>query len=454
MCMLSLSAEHAQAHHIYLFRNTERTLCGVLHKPHAAATMNCIENVCFGDRRCLEDVKIVAFSPNSAFIACVRSTTVYVRDLATSETKTTLELPCISVSKSRCRNIKSVAFSPDSKLLATFSDDSMVRLWSVADGKPLLQFQVCDGAESRVFFSPDGTFLCHTSTAGIADLWNIESKSRVAVFDENAYLTVMALFSPDSTLFAVPHSSEIRVFSTATGTQVSSLIGHQCDVTSISFSPDGKLMASCAMESNVIVWDVKSGNQKRVLRGHLDWVRKVIFSPDGTYLASSSDDQSIIIWCAISGQKTSIIWHNRWNWIHNVWLSPDGKAMVCTVDDEVPNSRPSAGAGGLYIYNVEKGTLMSRLRTSTINRHDEIQFSADGTLLASMDEKGVARLSSFWRPLQKQIQRISLPLLQSKMLSVHVVVEIVNKMRTWQRCPNDWLKAQQTDWTIKLATKI
>jgi WD40 repeat protein len=74
-------------------------------------------------------------------------------------------------------------------------------------------------------------------------------------------------------------------------------------VTSVAFSPDGRLIASGSKDKTIKLWDVKTGEEIRTLKGHSSWVNSVTFSPDGRLIASGSEDKTIKLWDVKTGER-------------------------------------------------------------------------------------------------------------------------------------------------------
>ncbi|KAK4198796.1 WD40-repeat-containing domain protein, partial [Triangularia verruculosa] len=139
---------------------------------------------------------------------------------------------------------RAVAFSPDSRLIVSGSDDKTVRLWDAATGA---ERRVLQGHSSSVF---------------------------------------AVAFSPDSRLIVSgSHGNTVRLWDAATGAERRVLQGHSSSVHAVAFSPDSRLIVSGSHDKTVRLWDAATGAERRVLP--IDTVPRFLsFSSCGKHLVT------------------------------------------------------------------------------------------------------------------------------------------------------------------------
>ena len=247
-------------------------------------------------------------------------------------------------SESLSGKINCVAFSADSKRIASCSASGMVNIWNVASGKELMTYEQ-NGEDIRtVEFSPDGNRLVITydksikildivstvkqvlplktlrghsdAVAGIAfssdgkrfvsanadktlRIWDAENGQQLKTFDELDLQPVSVTFSPDDQwILNGTESGEIQLWDIAAGTKLKTLTGHQSEVEQVAFSPNGKQIASASKDGFVKLWRVTNGKAKDLNKEKSEPYTSVAFSPNGRWVVTGNSDNSVKIWSA------------------------------------------------------------------------------------------------------------------------------------------------------------
>ena len=211
--------------------------------------------------------------------------------------------------------IRSLAFSPDGKQLASGGDFQVVHLWDGEDGKSIASYVGHEQSVQALAFLDDGE-LISGSVDKAAVRWNLKPNwelERVIgsptepgpIIDR----VVAVDFSRDGTLLAtgggIPsRNGEVHVWKVEDGSPVLSLSDAHADgVNGVEISPDGKLVASASADKFVRVFDIASGETRIQCEGHTNHVLGVSWRSNSRMLASSGADNTIRIWNADTGEQ-------------------------------------------------------------------------------------------------------------------------------------------------------
>ncbi|WP_051799231.1 caspase, EACC1-associated type [Streptomyces sp. NRRL S-337] len=287
--------------------------------------------------------------------------------------------------------VSSVAFSPDGKLLATSSRDTL-RLWHVGTreqfGKPLTD---PTGVISSVAFSPDGELIASSSFGQVVQLWDVSTRTQGKPLIGYAEAVLSVAFSPDGKLLATSSAKgeasasayAASIWDVATRKQLGKpLTGHALFVWSVAFSPNGKVLATGSNDKTVLLWDVTTHNQLgKPLTGHVGAVSSVVFSPDGKVLATSSWDGTARLWDVTTHKRLGKPLTGHTGSVLSVAFSPDGKVLATGGKDKT-----------VLLWDVTTHKQLGKPLTGHTGSVLSVAFSPDGKLLATSSADRTVRL--------------------------------------------------------------
>jgi WD40 repeat protein len=221
---------------------------------------------------------------------------------------------------------------------------------------------------------------------------SLKGRSECNRLEEHSNSVNSVSFSPDGKILASGSSDEtIRLWNLERGKEgevIHTFKGHKGQVNSVSFSPDGKILASGSADETIRLWNLESGREGEVLHtftGHGNYVNSVSFSPDGKILASGSADETIRLWNLESGREGEVLhtFTGHGNYVNSVSFSPDGKILASGSADKT-----------IRLWNLERGKESEVLYT--FEGHGDyvnsISFSSDGKTLVSGSADNTVKL--------------------------------------------------------------
>ena len=251
-----------------------------------------------------------------------------------------------------------------------------LKIWDVKSGRELHTMDLSASA-FEAGFNPDGRMLATLGSMGEIALWDTATGSRLRDLKASPLgnLGSMTGVNPGSmkpgSMPQMPNMADISAMMTnMMGAMSAGTMGRS--VTSMAFSPDGRILATGGVESKsnfdlaammsgaqsgqrkssknapdpqdlmktmkveatgqVVFWDVASGRETGALKGHGKGVTSVAFSRDGRLLASGSTDNTIKIWDVASKRELRTLTGHTSN-IESIDFSPDGRLLASASDD-------------------------------------------------------------------------------------------------------------------------
>jgi WD40 repeat protein len=303
--------------------------------------------------------------------------------------------------------------NPDGTRVATGGVGESVEIWDPG-GKKVSTLP--DTSQTvPLAFDQTGTRILTLGKA--VKVWNVATGQPIVTVATNESVSAASL-SPDGTRI-VTAGQGVKLWDAASGQQISQLGNEGEGISTVPFSPDGRLINTGTADV-LTVWDAVSGRRIHALSAKGEANSGADFSPDGAHLLTVGNDRAVNVWDFQSDKSVTLDTQDPTT--NQAWFLPGGSRVITTGDDGKPTvwdtaagkkiltlpepigsmSPASFSPDGRYLLGVAKGLatmwdLATGQKVHTAEAYGGVLsavFSPDGRRVAVIGESAVTVLDA------------------------------------------------------------
>ncbi len=275
-----------------------------------------------------------------------------------------------------------LAFSHDTKMLASGGDDAVVRLWDTLAGSSIRTMKHGSGAVLSVAFHPDNKYLAAGNAAWMILLYEVATGSLIKVLDSSLHMSIVLVFAPKGNeIISGSYNGETLIADSQTGKTIREFHGviHASHIAAFNQYLD---QAAIVPQDYSFIerWDTVQGCMLDRFARVTDFVDSMALSKDSTKLAlASATNKHVHIVHAGTGKLLKKLQEPAIQ-LYQDSFSPDGASIVALKPD-----------GQLALWDTATGSMINTLEGSTSKAYT-LALSPDGNSIATGSNDGTVQL--------------------------------------------------------------
>jgi WD40 repeat protein len=203
--------------------------------------------------------------------------------------------------------VRQAFFSPKGDQIFSWGDDKALKIWNVADGKPIKSIPAKEPIASAAI-TADGGKIVVAETQGTISVWpNPPGDKPIASFNVSGPIQTIAV-SPNGARLAVASdykgSSIVHVVDLTNSKELMAFADHSAAVRSLTFGADNRTVISASMDKTVRFADA---GVIAALDVHPGGATTAAFNNNGTQALTGGADKTIKLWDLATGKVIKTI---------------------------------------------------------------------------------------------------------------------------------------------------
>ena len=250
--------------------------------------------------------------------------------------------------EARKSNVLSVTFSSDSKKIATAREDGTLEIWN-RDSTLIQEWKAHNAKIYSIDFSPSGEIIATADESGNVKLWKFNNVSDDYEFLKEIHAHTGKIMSvqfrpPNGQILATGGDGGVKLWDWENSRLIHHLSGHDGNVSGISFSRNGLILASASFDKKIILYDLEGSlnqegknpvsvkERKQFYATHAAPLLSIDLNIENQLIASGSRDATIELRDLEGNFIEKLEGHN--GRVNSINFSPDGMSLVSGSNDK------------------------------------------------------------------------------------------------------------------------
>lgn len=303
------------------------------------------------------------------------------------------------------------AFSPGGRYVLVGDTDAPARLWDIEANRVVYSWQNNKevGTTTAVGFSADGK-VAATSEQDVIVLWEVANgkpmlrlsfpvKIKSLALSQHGDYLLLALYDRTAVYFDVTENRVLQVLK-HDGEAVNSPINQL--INSVAISPSGKYALTGADDQTARLWQLESGKQLRIWK-HENSVNIVAFYPKGGFVLTGAGNGQTHFWNMVTGEEQYTLRTSVWPKDMALPNFPSFKSTTSAIDfspdnDYLVTGHPSQKICSWVVATGDKIDCWQVARKNALRPGVVLQavaFSPDGKAIYSESGNGIGQKWQF-----------------------------------------------------------
>ncbi|MCB8962141.1 MAG: protein kinase [Ardenticatenales bacterium] len=207
------------------------------------------------------------------------------------------------------RTVRTAAWSPDGRLIASASDDGAILVWDVAAGEIIQQFSGHTDWVRALRWSPDGASLLSGSSDGTVRLWDVGAGGPGVTMAAFTVSVRSVAWAPAGQGWAAGLQTGELVFYGPAGAEQTRVQADDSPIITLAWADDSNRLAAGSIDGQLSLWEAAGSTPIVEVNAHLGAIFSLSWSADGARLLTTGNDNMARIWNVATMTATELNGH-------------------------------------------------------------------------------------------------------------------------------------------------